>query len=494
MTLQIPPPIANEVPSAYADRIGAWYWSWNKPNKALGQFFTPLSIARFMARLLPPFDKSLRVLDPGSGAGVLACAVCEILNDDIELVLYEVDPDIATCLKATISYLQTWMEAANRKLRFQIVQQDFVSDNASSLTYVGDKSFDIVVSNPPYLKLSKADERAKAAEVVVHGQPNLYALFMAIGAALLRPDGYALYITPRSYTAGPYFDKFRRYFFEKMQPCAFHLFESRRDLFGDVLQENLIILAQRTSVEKNVLLSSSNGLELDHSVQKSYPVAHIIGDDGIVHLPFSDEDRLVAEVVGSWTGRLAHYGLQISTGPVVAFRAESLINRVGDIASTHAPLFWMQNIQSMCWSWPQRIKPQYIKLTGAEKLVIPNSNYVLMRRFSAKEQIQRLVAAPYLSELESDWLGLENHLNYIYRPAGEMSTEEAIGLAVLLNSPLIDKYFRIFNGNTQVSATEIRNMPLPPLDAIIEMGRLYSRSNILPSIDDIMKTISGIYV
>jgi hypothetical protein len=32
-------------------------------------------------------------------------------------------------------------------------------------------------------------------------------------------------------------------------------------------------------------------------------------------------------------------------------------------------------------------------------------------------------------------------------------------------------YFRVVNGNTQVSATELRAMPLPPLKLIVEIGR-----------------------
>jgi adenine-specific DNA-methyltransferase len=132
----------------------------------------------------------------------------------------------------------------------------------------------------------------------------------------------------------------------------------------------------------------------------------------------------------------------------------------------------MQNVKPMRCAWPVRHKGQYIQLRGADKVLLPNQNYVLLRRFSAKEERQRLVAAPYLGDLDGAVIGLENHLNYIYRPGGRLSEDEARGLAVLLNSSLMDTYFRIFSGHTQVNATEIRRLPLPPLEAIMELGRL----------------------
>jgi adenine-specific DNA-methyltransferase len=71
---------------------------------------------------------------------------------------------------------------------------------------------------------------------------------------------------------------------------------------------------------------------------------------------------------------------------------------------------------------------------------------------------------------------LENHLNYVYRPNGELSNDEALGLAALFNSALLDRYFRAISGNTQVNAAEIRAMPVPCADTIREIGRAIGKS------------------
>ena len=95
-----------------------------------------------------------------------------------------------------------------------------------------------------------------------------------------------------------------------------------------------------------------------------------------------------------------------------------------------------------------------------------------MKRFTAKEERRRLVAGIVeTKDSYSPFVGLENHLNYVYRLDGELSENEALGLAALFNSTLVDRYFRAISGNTQVNAAEIRAMPVPPLEIIREIGK-----------------------
>ena len=184
----------------------------------------------------------------------------------------------------------------------------------------------------------------------------------------------------------------------------------------------------------------------------------------------------------NWTGNLNKYNIQISTGPVVAFRALDYIKDNYENGSVHlAPLFWLHNVRQMRIDWPIQKpgKGQYINILPSSKsLLCLNKNYVLLRRFSSKDDKSRLIAAPYLcSNIEAEFIGIENKLNYIYRPKGHLDRNEVIGLCALLNSPVFDTFFRIFNGNVNVSATELRDMPLPPLETIKEIGNSIILSN-----------------
>jgi len=145
-------------------------------------------------------------------------------------------------------------------------------------------------------------------------------------------------------------------------------------------------------------------------------------------------------------------------------------------------------------TWPlNRRKPEYILCAGAEKLLVPNENYVLLRRFSAKEEARRLTAAPWIAKDPSlTEIGLENHLNYVHRPGGELSQDEAWGLAALYNSRLADAWFRAVNGNTQVSATELRAMPLPEHDRIVAIGeRVKCMADPLAALDEVVASTVG---
>ncbi|MCY2967659.1 MAG: Eco57I restriction-modification methylase domain-containing protein, partial [Planctomycetota bacterium] len=333
-----------------------------------------------------------------------------------------------------------------------------------------------VIMNPPYFKLRKDSRHAQVMKHVIHGQPNIYALFMAAAVELLAPHGEMVAITPRGYFSGPYFKRFRKWFFDRMTARRIHLFESRTDTFREdaVLQENVILHAERSGEKSHVALTSTMGRDLSDLKSSVLPYASIVDDsngDHVIRVTTSGFEQAVVSVVDGLPNRFRDSGLDISTGPVVSFRATEFLRATR--TEQTAPLLWLHNVRPFITRYPQHSsKPEHIQISDESKrLLVPAKTYVLLKRFSAKEEKRRLVAGILTpADTYAPWVGLENHLNYVYRKGGDLTRPEAFGLAAYFNSALVDVYFRTISGNTQVNATEIRGMPIPSGNTIANIG------------------------
>ena len=508
-------------PAEFAAQQGELFLQATNPDdrKARGQYFTPPKLADFMAALAGiPDQETVRILDPGAGSGVLACALCEVLTESrtikqIILDLYEVDKRLLPVLTQVTEYLTKSLAEKAVTLQVTIHPVDYILANTNALSLSGlfdtdqpSNLYDVVIANPPYFKLGKNTPQAKAASVIVHGQPNIYALFMAVATMQLRTGGSGVFLTPRSYLGGAYFQAFRKFFFSRMSPKQVHLFESRKKAFekDGVLQENIVLCAQRIELSDTVdsiasiLISSSAGItDLPDRNVRCLPLSIIttnLAQGSVLRVPVTERDEGVLSLVDSWPSSFEKLGLQVSTGPVVAFRAEPYISAEESLDQQTVPLLWMQNIRPMQTTWPLPAsrKSQYISaLPESQHLLLPVNNYVLLRRFSSKEEPRRLVAAPFLREhFPYKKIGIENHINYISRPSTELSRDEIFGITALLNSQFLDRYFRIVSGNTQVNATELRSMPLPDLDCICEIGRRVFHTP--EKLDEILAEVAGL--
>lgn len=488
-------PFAGERPAQYAERVGKVYAeaSIQKDKKHKGQFFTPLAISEFMGGVATPSGKkNIYVLDPGCGLAILSCTLIEHLveagkSEHISLALYETDKKVVPLTEDVLSYLKVWCQERDVNLDYQLNESDFVLEKCECLdgtdTIFGDmfdtERFDYIISNPPYFKVAKDDIHTRSCASIVDGQTNIYALFMAICAKMLAEGGQMIFITPRSFASGRYFQSFRDFLFQHVSIDLIHLFNTRKDTFAkdEVLLELVIMRMVPVGNSERIIVSYSQGIsDLDHPYQKEYAASEIVdvsSDEKVVYLPVDGHDEAILSLFRSWDGNMEKYGIKISTGPVVAFRAyDFIVNKPSDDT---VPLYWLHNVVKMLCDHPvqKKDKGQYIKVTPETKTaLLPNKNYVLLRRFSSKDDSSRLVAAPYFGNMaQYEFVGIENKLNYIYRPKGHLRRDEVMGITALLDSEVFDAWFRTFNGNINVSATELRMMPLPPIETIREIGK-----------------------
>jgi len=129
----------------------------------LGQFFTPVPVADFMASLFGPLPNVVRMLDAGAGAGSLASAFVSRLCKEnstvraVEATLFEIDPLIQDALADTMNGCQRVCAEAGIRFSFTIHADDFIEELSSQLAgnLFNEKppAFDAAIVNPPYRKI-----------------------------------------------------------------------------------------------------------------------------------------------------------------------------------------------------------------------------------------------------------------------------------------------------------------------------------------------------
>ena len=451
--------------------------------KKMGQFFTSKETATFMAGLLiiPQGKKIVSVLDPGAGSGILTAAIIDVLNEipeikTIYLTCYENNQDIVGLLRENLEWIK---KSSPKEIIYELIHDNYIlsqSDDYNDTFYAkpNPPRYDLIIANPPYMKLSKDAPEALAMQDICYGAPNLYFLFAAMSAFNLKENGEMVYIVPRSWTSGAYFRKFRSKFFEEMSLEHIHLFESRDKVFEieSVLQETMIFKAKKTKEKSNQIRITTTKSNSDFENKTVYqaPYAMVVnGLENYVYLVTGEEEVNTLKKLNHWNMTLPQIGLRMKTGLTVDFRnKESLRDRAEQGA---VPLFYSQHIQAGKVVFPIGKDNEYIH-TNQRGLLQKNTNYLFVKRFTAKEEHRRLQCGVYLSEKNPEYteISTQNKINFI-EGLEELSKCTVYGLYVLFNSTLYDVYYRILNGSTQVNSTEINSMPVPPIKIIESMGR-----------------------
>jgi adenine-specific DNA-methyltransferase len=454
----------------------------------IGQFLTPASIADFMSSLFEAGTREVRILDPGAGAGVLfAACVDKLLSQkkrpfSIEVVAYETDRAILPHLQETMDRCAILCASRNVSFNGIVREDDFIAsaipETEESLFTVPGKRFTHAILNPPYKKINgEMNIRSVLCSAGLE-VANLYGAFVWLSMRLLEPGGQIVAITPRSFCNGPYFKKFRVAFLEMLSLRQVHVFISRNKAFGDdsVLQENIIYSAIRENKNpEQVIISASDSDDFDHASALSIPYDQIVypaDRDVFIHLGIDDTAISVMEQMQHFKFTLDKLNLSVSTGRTVDFRAKEHLRQSPEKGA--APLIYPCHFQDGFISWPLESgkKPNAIvALPETSDLFVEKGYYVLIKRFSSKEQKRRVMAAVYdPSKIDVPFVSFENHLNYFHRNGKGLTEKLAKGLALYLNSSVVDQYFRLFSGHTQVNATDLRKLPYPSERQLIGLG------------------------
>ena len=472
----------------------------------LGQFMTPANVAAFMASMLevvsPP--RELRLLDAGSGTGILTAAVVAEFcarpkpqrPASVNVVAWEVDGSLEPILRRTFKYCEETARHSEIEFTWDIRCEDFIFGaadliaNSALFGASAHRPFNVAILNPPYRKLSGDSPARACLDGLGMGTNNLYSAFVWLALELLQDSGELVAITPRSFTNGTYFRTYREALIQRLTIRRIHVYDARDAAFSTdgVLQENVVFHGVRGASPGPVRLTTSYGPG-DHGQTERMvePSEMVIPDDGqsVIRLATDANGARMTRGILGLPHRISDLGVSISTGRVVGFRARHRLHveaEPGDV-----PMILPRHCRDGFVSWPKvsgNVPNGLSVLDPSDELVLPSGWYVLVQRFSAKEDRRRIMASLFdPHRLDSDYVAFDNKLNVLHRQNAGLPEPLAKGIATFLNSSVVDMYFRQFSGHTQVNAGDLRALRFPSADALMRLGSVVG--DVMPSTDEI---------
>lgn len=459
----------------------------------LGQYFTPARLAEFTAGLESEFLKTLsgsvRILDPGTGTGILSCALIQKLAEfksihKIELTCFEIDSEAAEGARLSFDYLEKWLQEKGVSLTCILNQTDFITEHSALINSFPDilpsssVKYDIIISNPPFYKLSSGHSYIASANFNFRYHLNIYHLFLFLSANLIKDPGRMLFIIPSVFFAGGYFAELRKIILGIVSVEKVLFIQSPGGIFeqDSMLADTSVIsfsINKSGSSKNNVRITAYDNFYSERGFDYFYSY-----DPKINRLPFftgSDKMQLFNKVEG-WHSTVSESGYRVNAGQLLYTEAASAfapsgknrINKVLYLFYHKAPgnknIDRNKYIYAACSIFCSEELPDFLQ---------PACNLVLVRRYNSSGAVP-VQSSPFLIEnYETEHLAVDKKLLYIDKPGCTMTAAETIGLSLILNSRLIREYIRITYGKINLTIQEFLKLPLPSEEVIIRTGKLF---------------------
>lgn len=275
--------------------------------------------------------------------------------------------------------------------------------NEDFLTWETDKKFDFIIGNPPYFETSDYNN-LDYYKSILSGRTNIYSLFIKKSIDLLKDDGVLVFIIPTTINTGSYFSGIRNYI---AHFCSILSIEKMD--FPDVDQEVQILTIKKNYGKSNKYIFNRNG-----------------------KIFFSKRYRMLNYLCENFNS-IQDLGFTVRTGSIVWNTNKEYLCNEG--ATT---LIWNENI---------RDEISLNKKTGQYINKEPQYPYGIVFKRIISSENYCFVDFPFLAE---------NHVNVIYHP----DREKLLELFDILKKSKIKKYLKYFTESTQLSKTELQELPL----------------------------------
>ena len=385
---------------------------------------------------------------------------------------FELDPFGAWLAQAALDIaLASLARAAGRALPPMVSTRDSLDLQREEAG-----SFDLVMGNPPYGRVTPTAARRAVFARSTYGHANLYGLFTDAALHWAQKGGLVAYVTPTSMLSGLYHKALRALLAREGPPAAVHLVAERSGVFEDVLQETMLAVYRRGGRNRHAQVGFLS-VAPDGQVTCSPAGTFTLPKDG--HSPWllpRTPDRIaLTRQLRAMPHRLADYGYGVSTGPLVWNRFRPQLSTIK--GKQAYPVVWAESITAdgrFIWRTERRNHaPWFAADLPRDAWLLVDRPCVLLQRTTAKEQARRLIAA----EMPASFVRkhgaaiVENHLNMVRAIVAAPAISSA-AIAALLNSAAADAAFRCINGSVAVSAFELEAMPVPPPAVMLQVAAL----------------------
>ncbi len=192
--------------------------------KELGQVFTPSYIVEKMLDMLDYTGENIlnkKILEPSFGDGAFMLAIVQRIlnyatwknfnNEEIINIL-----DNIYGVELDKKYYDITIDKLNSLLKKYKIHYDWKNlKNENTLTYKPDVDFDLIVANPPYIKIKTLNEFTRNIinknYKFGEGNTDLYVIFFELCINMMKKDGKMCFITPNSYFRNTSQKEFRKY-------------------------------------------------------------------------------------------------------------------------------------------------------------------------------------------------------------------------------------------------------------------------------------------
>lgn len=456
--------------------------------KLFGQYYTPNYMVDHVLTMLDMKKNEVigyKIVDPACGNGAFLIKVIdklfkfgfslETICNFVNTQLFGFDSNPSAVFLCKLSIYLKLLSCCNSDAEYVYIFNNINLNNIKNINTITtsiDEKFNIILGNPPYFKIKNSLFGNKSEySKILNGQGNIYVLFMQWALLHIEAKGNICLIVPQSFRSGKYFKNIRK------ELCNYSLKEiltidskNRNQVFSDAEQAILIMnLKNEVRGVRNTVISVSydgiNAFTIGRFKQFD-----ILSSESLI-LPVDEcSKNLILKIKKDFLKfQDIEKELTFGNGLFVWNQNKEFLS---SDSKDNYPIIYANYIVNNSFKFDER-KNDIKKEAARRPFCSPNNKCksfvcegkkLIIKRTSGIENFLRIKACIISDDFLMKYpkYYLENHINFLYYKKDKnkaIPIKKQLYISAFLSSDIANFIFKLTNGNTQVSATELNELP-----------------------------------